>query len=71
MCMVVTCTKKLEMQSELHRNSVSQSVELLLLVPRLFLLAIPKCLQNFKETFFYTNLYTFAYISKDHSYIRL
>ena len=47
--MVVPCTKKLEMQSELHRNGVSQSVELLLLVLIFFLLAIPKCLQIFKE----------------------
>ena len=37
------------MQSELHRNNVHQSVELLLLVPMLFLLAIPKCLLIFKE----------------------
>ena len=51
------------MQSELHRNIVYLSVELLLLVPLLFLLAIPKCLQNFKENFYYTSLYTF-YISK-------
>ena len=36
--------KKLGMQSELHRNNVYQSVELLLLVTMLFLLAIPKIL---------------------------
>ena len=56
------------MQSKLHRNNVYQSVELLLLVPMLFLLAIPKSLLIFKEN--YTSLYTFAY-PKDHSYIRL
>ena len=39
------------MQSELHRNNVYQSVELLLLVPMIFLLAIPKCLLIFKEIF--------------------
>ena len=51
------------MQSELHRNNVYQGVELLLLVPILLLLAIPKCLLIFKENFYYTSLYTF-YISK-------
>ena len=39
------------MQSEHHRNNVYQSVELLLLVPMYFLLAIPKCLVIFKENF--------------------
>ena len=39
------------MQSELHRNNVYQSVELLLLVSMLSLLAIPKCLLIFKEHF--------------------
>ena len=53
------------MQVELHRNTVYQSVELLLLVPMLFLLAIPKCLLIFKENFYYTSLYTFTYL-KDH-----
>ena len=47
------------MQIELHRNNVYQGVELLLLVPMLFLLAIPKCLLIFKENFYYTSiLYT-------------
>ena len=49
------CTKKLGMQIELHRNNVYQDVELLLLVPMLFLLAIPKCLLIFKENFYYTS----------------
>ena len=40
------------MQIELHRSNVQQSVELLLLVPMLFLLAIPKCLLIFKRKFF-------------------
>ena len=53
------CTKKLGMQIELHRNNVYQGDELLLLVPMLFLLAIPKCLLIFKENFYYTSLYTF------------
>ena len=44
------------MQSELNRNNICQSVELLLLVPMLFLLAIPKCLLIFKENFYYTSL---------------
>ena len=44
------------MQIELHRNNVYQSVELLLLVPMLFLLAIPKCLLIFKENFYYTSM---------------
>ena len=51
------CTKKLGMQIELHRNNVCQGVELLLLVPMLFLLAIPKCLLIFKENFYYTSDY--------------
>ena len=62
------------MQNELHRNNVYQGVELLLLVPMLFLLAIPKCLLIFKENFYYTSLYTFSiiiYYPKDHSYTRL
>ena len=50
------------MQIELHRNNVYQGVELLLLVPMLFLLAIPKCLLIFKENFYYTSLYTFSII---------
>ena len=45
------CTKKLGMQSELHRNNVYQGVELLLLVPMLFLLAIPKCLLILRKFF--------------------
>ena len=51
------------MQIELRRNNLYQSVELLLLVLMLFLLAIPKCLLIFKENFYYTSLYTFC-ISK-------
>ena len=47
------------MQSELHKNNVYQSVELLLLVPMLFLLAILNCLLIFKENFYYISLYTF------------
>ena len=43
--------KKLGMQSELHRNNMYQSAELLLLVPMLFLLTIPKCLLIFKVNF--------------------
>ena len=43
------------MQIELHRNNVYQGAELLLLVPMLFLLAIPKCLLIFKEYFYYTS----------------
>ena len=50
------CTKKLGMQLELYRNNVYQGVELLLLVPMLFLLAIPKCLLIFKENFYYTSV---------------
>ena len=46
------------MQSELNRNNICQSVELLLLVPMLFPLAIPKCLLIFKENFNYTSLFT-------------
>ena len=49
------CTKKLGMQSELHRKKVYQSVELLLLVPMLFLLAIPKCLLTLMENVYYTS----------------
>ena len=52
------CTRKFEIQIELHRNNVYQSVELLLLVPMLVLLAIPKCLLIFKENFYYTSIYT-------------
>ena len=44
---------KLGMQSDLHRNVVYQSVELLLLVSMLFLPAIPKSLLILKE-FLYT-----------------
>ena len=44
------------MQSELHRNDLSQSFELLLLVPMLFLLAIPECLLNLKEILYYTSI---------------
>ena len=51
------CTKKLGMQIELHRNNVYQGVELLLLVPMLFLLAIPKCLLIFNENFYYTSIF--------------
>ena len=47
--------KELGMQSELNRNNICQSVELLLLVPTLFLLAIPKCLLIFEGTFYYTS----------------
>ena len=68
------CTKKLGMQIELHKNNVYQGVELLLLVPMLFLLAIPKCLLIFRENFYYTSLYTFSiiiYYPKNHSYTRL
>ena len=67
-------SKKLGMQIELHRNNVYQGVDLLLLVPMLFLLAIPKCLLIFKENFYYTSLYTFSIIidyPKGHSYSRL
>ena len=45
------CTNKLGMQIELHRNNVYQGVELLLLVPMLFLLAIPKCLLILRKIF--------------------
>ena len=48
---VAPCTKKLGMQIELHRNNVYQGVELLLLVPMLFLLAIPKCLLILRKIF--------------------
>ena len=37
---------------------VYQGVELLLLVPMLFLLTIPKCLLIFKENFYYTSIYS-------------
>ena len=52
------CTKKLGMQSEQYRNNVYQSVELLLLVPMFYLLAIPKCLllELYKEIFSYTSI---------------
>ena len=50
------------MQSELHRNNVYQSVELLLLAPMPFLLAIPKCLEIFTENFYYTS----AIVSHKH-----
>ena len=39
------------MQIELHRNNMYQGVELLLLVPMLFLLAIPKCLLILRKIF--------------------
>ena len=53
------CAKKLGMQIELHRNNVYQGIELLLLVPMLFLQAIPKCLIIFMENFYYTStIYT-------------
>ena len=45
------------MQIEFHGNNVYQGVELLLLVPMLFLLAIPKCLLIFKENFYSTSVY--------------
>ena len=45
------------MQSELNRNNVYQSVKLLLLVPMLFLLAIPKCLRIFKENVYHTSVH--------------
>ena len=73
MCMIsklVPCTKKLGMQSELHRHNVHQSVELPLLVPMLFLLVVPKCLLMFKENFITLLCILFAY-PKNHSYIRL
>ena len=44
------------MHSELHGNVVHHSVELLLLVSTLFLLAIPKSLLLLKE-FLYTSIY--------------
>ena len=49
-------TRKLGMQSELHINNVYQSVELLLLVPMYFLMAIPKCLLIFKENVYYASI---------------
>ena len=55
--LVVPCTKKLGMQSELHRNNVYQSIEILLLVPMLFLLAISKCLLIFEEYFYLMYFY--------------
>ena len=50
------------MQIELHRNNVYQGVDLLLLVPMLFLLAILKCLLIFKENFYYTSTFTIGQI---------
>ena len=47
------------MHSELHGNVVHPSVELLLLVSMLFLLAIPKSLLTLKESL-YTSLYSFC-----------
>ena len=73
MCMIsklVPCTKKLGMQSELHRHIVHQSVELPLLVPMLFLLVVPKCILMFKENFIALLCILFVY-PKNHSYIRL
>ena len=58
------------MQIELHKNNVYESVELLLLVRMLFLLAIPKCLLIFKENFYYASLHIFTY-AMNHSWIRL
>ena len=55
------------MQSELHRNNMYQSVELLLLVPMLFLLSIPKCLQVFQEIFI-TLVYYYQPILTSHSF---
>ena len=49
------------MQGELHRNNFYQSVELLLLVPMLFLPAIPKCIQIFKENVYYKSYITCNY----------
>ena len=43
------------MQIELPRNNIDESVELLLLVSMLSLLAIPKCLLIFKENLYYTS----------------
>ena len=43
------------MQSERHRNNMYQSVEVQLLVPMLFLLAISKCLLLFNDNFYYTS----------------
>ena len=40
------------MQSEIRRNEMFQSVELLLLVPMLFQLAIPKSLLIIEESVF-------------------
>ena len=57
--------KKLGMQSELHRNNVYQSVELLLLVPILFLLAIPKCLLIFMENFYYTSDSNYEFVGME------
>ena len=48
------------MHIELHRNNVYQGVELLLLVPMLFLLAILKCHLIFKENFYYTSIYIYT-----------
>ena len=52
---VCVSTRKLGMQSELHRNVVHHGVEVLLLVSMLFLLAIPKSLLILKE-FLYTGV---------------
>ena len=71
------CTKKLGMQSELHRNNVYQGAELLLLVSMLFLLAIPKCLLIFKETFYYTSEYfghciqIFMIFMNQHTFVQI
>ena len=57
------------MHSVLHGNVVHPSVELLLLVSMLFLLAIPKSLLIPKE--FYTLVCTVFAYPKDYGYIRL
>ena len=57
---LVPHTKKLEMQSERHRNIVYQRVELLLLVPMFLLLAIPTCLLIVKEKFYYNYFVYFS-----------
>ena len=54
------CTRKLGMQSELHRNNMYQSVELLLLVSMLFLLSILKCLLIVKGNFYYTRIHIYV-----------
>ena len=53
------------MQSELYRNNVCQTVEILLLVPLIFLLAIPKCLLIFKDNFCYTTICMFVVMSHE------